>query len=270
MAETFVLYNPHAGGDGRADAELLRLALPEPVQLYDITRITNYAAFLDSMQAEDTLILAGGDGTLHRFVNDTAGLTIRPQIQLFPTGAGNNFARDRRALRLDPPLPVTQALQALPTAEIDGRRRRFLTGVGLGPCPSDRHALGDFLHFRPRYARVTVDAQVFSYCNVRLAIAMHGRYFGGLIPVPDRQEGTVSLMVLHDAGPLRSLLALPGLRKGCGATPFVSIHQGRQITVEFDRPTSLQIDGETIPNITAYTVRAFCAGAQQRRREHGT
>ena len=29
-----------------------------------------------------------------------------------------------------------------------------------------------------------------------------------------------------------------------------------EITVEFDRPTALQIDGETIRNVTSYTMRA--------------
>lgn len=37
---------------------------------------------------------------------------------------------------------------------------------------------------------------------------------------------------------------------------MVEILQGHNITVEFDRPTALQIDGETIPNVTEYSVRA--------------
>ncbi len=34
------------------------------------------------------------------------------------------------------------------------------------------------------------------------------------------------------------------------------IRTGHEITVEFDRPTALQIDGETITNVTTYTVKA--------------
>lgn len=36
----------------------------------------------------------------------------------------------------------------------------------------------------------------------------------------------------------------------------VDILKGREITVEFDRPTALQIDGETILGVTSYTARA--------------
>ena len=35
---------------------------------------------------------------------------------------------------------------------------------------------------------------------------------------------------------------------------MVEVLTGRNIRVEFDRPTPLQIDGETIPNVTSYEV----------------
>ena len=45
---------------------------------------------------------------------------------------------------------------------------------------------------------------------------------------------------------------------------LVAVHTGHEITVEFDRPTPLQIDGETILNVTRYTARAAqCAVAQK-------
>ena len=39
-------------------------------------------------------------------------------------------------------------------------------------------------------------------------------------------------------------------------TKHVDIFEGKEITVEFDRPTSLQIDGETILGVTSYTATA--------------
>jgi diacylglycerol kinase family enzyme len=35
----------------------------------------------------------------------------------------------------------------------------------------------------------------------------------------------------------------------------VAILSGHEITVKFDRPCALQIDGETILNVTEYTVK---------------
>ena len=37
-------------------------------------------------------------------------------------------------------------------------------------------------------------------------------------------------------------------------TDMVEILTGHEIKVEFDRPTPLKIDGETIPDVTSYTV----------------
>ena len=50
-----------------------------------MTHITNYAVFLGGLAPEDYLIIAGGDGTLNRFVQDTEGITVS-QSFLFPHG----------------------------------------------------------------------------------------------------------------------------------------------------------------------------------------
>ena len=78
MPKGYVLYNPQAG-DGRCkeDVKLLELVLPDKLQFFDMTRITNYAVFIGGMETEDYLVIAGGDGTLNRFVNDTAGIDIQ-------------------------------------------------------------------------------------------------------------------------------------------------------------------------------------------------
>ena len=34
---------------------------------------------------------------------------------------------------------------------------------------------------------------------------------------------------------------------------MVAVHTGNEITVEFDQPTPLQIDGETVLNVTRYS-----------------
>jgi hypothetical protein len=37
---------------------------------------------------------------------------------------------------------------------------------------------------------------------------------------------------------------------------MVDIYEGKEITVKFDHPCALQIDGETILGVTEYTVRS--------------
>jgi hypothetical protein len=39
------------------------------------------------------------------------------------------------------------------------------------------------------------------------------------------------------------------------------LHTGHEITVEFDQPTPLQIDGETILDVTSYTAKSAVKSA---------
>ena len=90
---------------------------------------------------------------------------------------------------------------------------------------------------------------------------MNGRYSGGgMMPTPDQHrgnpDGTVSTMVMAGSGKLRTLMIFPSIFKGehIKHQRVVHVLTGHTITVEFDRPTALQIDGETILGVTKYTV----------------
>lgn len=283
MAKGYVIYNPLAGKDSIAEnIQLLKMILDEDAEYYDITRITNYAAFLGGMTKEDYLILMGGDGTLNRFVNDTEGICMQPEILYFPTGTGNDFATDTGHRAFGSPYSISEYLKSLPQVEVKGKTYRFLNGVGFGIdgycCQAGDEQKkkygkkvnyaaiairGLLFHFQPRNAKITVDRTMYAYEKVWLAPTMLGRYYGGgMIPTPaqDRASGKLSVMVFHDVGKLGALWAFPGIFKGTHVnhTKTVAIHLGHEITVEFDRPTPLQIDGETIPNVRTYTVRAAC------------
>ena len=275
----YVIYNPLAGnGEAKEDAQLLQMILEEELEYYDITRITNYTAFIGGMEREDYLVIVGGDGTLNRFVNDTAGLQIEQEILYLPTGTGNDFARDTGAGAN--PRRITQYLKYLPSVEVKGKQYRFINGVGFGldgyccQVGDERREASDqkvsyigiaikglLFHFPPRNAKVIVDRKMYAYKKVWIAPTMHGRFYGGgMMPAPqqDRTCGELSVMLFHGAGRLRTLCAFPGIFKGTHTKhkKLVAIHTGHEITVEFDRPTSLQIDGETILNVTGYTARS--------------
>lgn len=287
MAKGYVLYNPLAGeGKTRKDAQLLQLVLHEELAYFDMTHITNYEAFLSALEKDDYLVIVGGDGTLNRFVNATEGMEILQEILYFPTGTGNDFAKDVGMGAY--PQPITRHLKALPTVEVSGKRYRFINGVGFGIdgyCCQEGDELrktsgkkvnyaaiaikGLLFHFAPRNARVTVDGKEYTYQKVWLAPTMHGRFYGGgMIPTPgqNRDSGKVSVMLFHGAGRLRTLCAFPGIFKGTHVKHkgMVAVHTGNTITVEFDRPTPLQIDGETILDVTGYSAKAAACGASLR------
>ena len=279
MSKGYVIYNPLAGnGKAKEDSQLLQMVLDEQLEYYDMTRITNYAAFIGGMEKEDYLVIVGGDGTLNRFVNDTDGLEIAQEIVYYPTGTGNDFAKDM-GMGANP-CPVTEHLKNLPSVEVNGNRYRFINGVGFGidgyccqvgdelrKIPGKKvnytgiAIKGLLFHFAPRNATVTVDGKEYAYKKVWIAPTMHGKFYGGgMIPTPkqDRTSGKLSLMLFHGAGRLRTLCVFPSIFKGehVKHTKMVAVHTGKEITVEFDRPTPLQIDGETILGVTKYTAYA--------------
>lgn len=279
MAKGYVIYNPLAGnGKAEEDAQLLQMILDEDLEYYDMTRITNYAAFIGGMEREDYLVIVGGDGTLNRFVNDTDGLGITQEILYYPTGTGNDFAKDM-GMGENPRL-ITENLKRLPSVEVQGKRYRFINGVGFGidgyccqvgdelrKIPGKKvnytgiAIKGLLFHFAPRNAKVTVDGKEYVYKKVWIAPTMYGRYYGGgMIPTPqqDRASGKLSVMLFHGAGRIRTLCVFPSIFKGKHVkhTNMVAVHTGKEITVEFDRPTPLQIDGETILGVTKYTAYA--------------
>ena len=281
MATGYILYNPLAGnGTVEQSVEALQTILPETTQCFDVTKITNYKAFLAGMDPEDYLVITGGDGTLNRFVNDVSGMNFPQNVLYYPAGSGNDFARDMDQANCGSAFAVKQWIQELPTVEVNGHTYRFINGVGFGidgyccqvgdelrKIPGKKvnytgiAIKGLLFHFAPRNATVTVDGKEYAYKKVWIAPTMHGKFYGGgMIPTPkqDRDSGKLSLMLFHGAGRLRTLCVFPSIFKGehVKHTKMVAVHTGKEITVEFDRPTPLQIDGETILGVTKYTAYA--------------
>lgn len=282
--KTYILYNPLAGtGTGKAESEKLAATLGGDTVMQNMTEITDYKAFFAPLGAEDTVILCGGDGTLNRFVNDTAELSIPCELLYYAVGTGNDFLKDIEKNVGDAPFPVGQYLQELPTVEVNGKTSRYLNGIGFGidgyccevgdrmkaqnpgkPVNYTSIAIkGLLFHYKPANAIITVDGESFSYKKVWIAAAMKGRYYGGgmmTAPKQDRlaEDGKVTLVVMYGSGKLKTLMVFPSIFKGehVNHTEMVAVHTGKEITVTFDRPTPLQIDGETVLGVTSYKVSA--------------
>lgn len=123
---------------------------------------------------------------------------------------------------------------------------------------------GLLFHFKPVNATITVDGVEHSFKKVWLAPTMlGGHYGGGMLPTPDQKrdnpEGKLSVMVFHGSGKLKTLMIFPSIFKGehVKKEKHVTILTGKEITVRFDRPTALQVDGETVLGVSEYTARAF-------------
>lgn len=283
MAKYNVLYNPLAGnGKGENAAKKLKELLNgDELTFTDMTKVSDYRALFASMPEDERVIVSGGDGTLNRFINDTEEIAFANPVYYYATGSGNDFLKDIGGNVGDKPVCIDKYLKALPTVDVKGKSYRFINGIGYGidgyccevgdklretsdkPINYAGIAIkGLLFHYHPTSATVIVDGVEHKYKKVWLAPTMNGRYYGGgMIPTAkqDRlnKEHTVSVMVYYGSGKIKSLAVFPSIFKGehVNHREMVEVLSGKEITVRFDSPAALQVDGETIIGVTEYSVR---------------
>lgn len=279
----YVLFNPHAGSGINIDGVKLLSELYNCEVVYkDITEIADYKEFFSGLEADDLVVLCGGDGTLNRFVNDTADIDIPCELLYCALGSGNDFMRDIGKKPSDAPFSLKEYITDLPMVEVKGKTYRFINNVGFGidgyccqvgdelkkssTKPVNYTAIaikGLLFHYKPTGATVNVDGKKYHYKKVWIAPTMKGRFYGGgMIPTPEQDrhdpEKKLSVMIFYGKGKIKTLMVFPSIFKGehVKHKDMVAIHTGSEITVTFDRPSPLQIDGETILDVTSYTAKA--------------
>lgn len=280
----FILYNPLSGkGGAKARAEELKNAFGDGAVAVDMTKINSYAELFADIGEDDAVVICGGDGTLNRFANDIAELDLKCDILYAATGTGNDFLADLGKSIDDMPFSVKKYITDLPEVTVKGKKYRFINGIGFGidgycceegdkqkaenpgaPVNYTGIAIKGLLgKFKPANGKVVVDGVEKSFKRIWIAAAMHGRYYGGgmmCAPEQDRlaEDGMNTLVVWHGSGKLPTLMAFPSIFKGehIKKTKMIAVMKGHEISVEFDKPCALQIDGETVLGVTGYTVKS--------------
>ncbi len=275
----YFLFNSLAdNGSGKKNAEKARINDEEYI-FKNLTELPDQQ-LTDIIADKNEIVIAGGDGTLNRFVNFLGGQLPQKNIYYYPTGCGNDFMKDIEKEVHSLPVLLNRYIENLPLVKVKGREHRFINGIGYGidgycceiadrikaksskPINYTAIALKGLLYdFKPVTARVCVDGKEKVYENVWLAPTMNGRYYGGGMMIAPRQarlnkEGTLTTVVVSSKSRLKLLLAFPLIFKGGHAErkDIAQMYTGREVHVEFDRPTALQIDGETVTGVTEYTV----------------
>lgn len=283
MATGYVLYNQKAGNtDALESVKALEGKITDTLAYLDVLKISDYHALLAGLEPEDYIILAGGDGTVNRFANNVADIDFSADVLYYPNGTGNDFAHDLGHERECEPFSIRDAIRNLPTVTVNGKDYHFVNGVGYGidgyccevgdrlkEIPGKKvnytsiAIKGLLFHYKTTNATITVDGETHTFDKVWLAPTMLGRFYGGgMIPTPDQSrndpEQKLSVLVFRSASKLKALMVFPGLFKGehIKHDKIAKVFSGHEITVSFDRPVSLQIDGETILGVTSYTARS--------------
>ena len=134
MQSYLILYNPQAGnGRGEENALTIQNILPEgSLTFRDMTRIGDYREFFSTLPRETSVVICGGDGTLNRFLNDTAGLSLQDDLFYYPGGSGNDFLRDVAREGGPRLIRLKEYMEDLPQVTVNGKSYRFLNGIGYG------------------------------------------------------------------------------------------------------------------------------------------
>ena len=278
----YILYNPLSCSDnGYENSKKVVDFIKEENEFTDITKV-NYSEYLPKITDEDYLVICGGDGTLNRFVNDTQGIAFPKNILYYATGTGNDFLHDIGHVVEDGPIDIKKYLVDLPVVTVKGKEYRFIDDVGFGidgyctevgdemrnssdkPVNYTSIAIKGLLgKFKPANGTVTIDGVKTEYKKIWLAPTMLGRYYGGgMMPTPNQdrlnKDRLVSVMVWSGSGKLATLMNFPKIFKGEHLQKdMCKVFTGHNVVVEFDSPRALQIDGETIKEVTSYEVKWF-------------
>lgn len=275
----YVLFNPlsHTCLDKETlTKEIKSKDESKELTLLDATSI-DIKSFLDSLKEGDDIVVSGGDGTLNHLINAYDFKDFKYNIYLHKAGNGNDFLRDVNDLKGDFIL-LNPYLVKLPTVKVAGKEFKFINGIGFGidgmVCVvADKmkaEGVKDINYtslsiklvltsFKKVNATIVVDDKEFKYKSVWLASSMNGRYYCGgmeVAPIQDRLSDEVTVCVWHDLLKLPALMLFPKIFKGehIKNKKKVLILKGKHVKIKFDRPTGLQIDGESFDNITEYEV----------------
>jgi len=275
----YILFNPlsnnHKGADNVA---IVKEKIGEATECSVLD--LDLRDFVSKLNNDDQIYILGGDGTINKFINRLGGVVPKQEIYLFKSGSGNDFINDVKENETGDFVLLNKYLENLPTVEVNGNSYFFINGVGFGidgyccevgdkmreekPGEEINYTKiaikGLLFKFKKVNATVEVDGVSESYKNVWLAPTMKGRFYGGgmmIAPAQDRfaEDKSITNVIYKTRSKLKALINFPSIFKGehVNKKGLVVIRKGSTIKVTFDKPCALQVDGETILNVTTYT-----------------
>ena len=281
MSTYHILYNRLSRSNtGELEAHMLDEILNgESLKYWNVADINDYDAFFAQIPASDKIIVAGGDGTLNRFINDTDYCDVPQEIFFFPAGSGNDFARDIGKKKHCEPFEVRRYISNLPAVTVNGKEHRFFNSASLGidaqVClEADKAKSAGKKSVNYAVLAVKCILTKYKFCDavvtdengvrhefkdVLLAITPKGKYFGGgvkISPYQDRNnpDEKLTFIIAHNLPAFKALIVFASIviGKHFSFTKHVTVMEGKEFTVEFSQPTPIQIDGETVVGQTKY------------------
>lgn len=222
----------------------------------------------------DSIVVAGGDGSIHEAVNGIMSAANQGALGVVPTGTGNDFAKacgisldwEHATQALADRLAAKSALRHIDVGRMNDRY--FANGAGIGfdakvtrVARAYRWPIGDFVYL-VAIMRCLVDgiatpelsivADSGSWTGpVTLANVSNGPWIGGMFeiaPMADNADGRLELVIAAPVSRTRLLRLLPLLIRGRHMRENEVTHAGvTRVTVSASAPVPSHLDGEVLP-----------------------
>ncbi len=268
-----LLTNPHSGtGKSLEAAAYLKSKLSNKgfdLEQFMSQSVGFFAQFLKDFDLNNyqTIIVVGGDGTMHDVVNGLAERPNVPPILLFPCGSGNAFNHDIDCLSWDKALTNLERGQ---TQKIDLFRLDFPTKpsvyafnvIGWGLVSSINHqaeklrwlgtarytlsAVIQILKNPSSSGTVTVDGVVFEgdFCFVLACNTQHTGKAMKMAPLADLSDGLMDILVVKRQPFYKLLQLFPQIFSGSHInSTLLTYLKAKSFSVKAD-PQMLVVDGE--------------------------
>lgn len=228
-------------------------------------------------QEGNSIIMVGGDGTLHEVANGILSAGKKVPLGIVPAGSGNDYAWSALKLPRDPAAAVERAFNGTPI-DVDAgitNKRYFVNACSVGldadiAAVATRMKRWPFMSGNRLYYGATLHQLLFGYRNcpwlsftldndtsgtntqkryVLLAVTNGQSYGAGfrISPNSDHTDGLFDVCTI-DYVPLPiSLQRLPLVRRGAHVgSPEVTFYRAKSLSIEARKPLYMQMDGEII------------------------
>ena len=232
--------------------------------------------YIAKLNPEDKVVIIGGDGTFHQFVNAIKPTKVNCRIFALASGTGNDFSRDYNKKKM---FEITHLVNDLPLLTINNEKEYvFLNGAGIGVdslvCYEQEQAMKKFektsyfkvalkviKNFKPYTLDLTVDGKLHHFENVWFFVCNNGRYFGGgmkITPKAVREDDLLDVCIVHNIKVRKLIFILPTVFLGWHVMfkKYVSVIRGKHIIADPHGGCDvLQRDGEVSIGVDKIEVR---------------
>jgi diacylglycerol kinase (ATP) len=265
LNRTCIIINPAARGAKARLAKLQRMAKGIVIKATLGPGDAEAQAERAVEQGYDTVVAAGGDGTVNEVVN---GIGTSPNVRLgiLPMGTVNVFAMEMGIpFGLEAAWKVIRArhVRHIDLASANGHFFVQMAGIGFDAqvvkenSGTTKKMLGPLSYLltatkvsvaRPAKLRVFTHGRMVAEGS--FVLVGNGRYYGGPFSVfrgADSQDGVLHVCVFRGSDPVSIIRYLRGALFGSVAS-FSDVHyfKAKNLLVEADREVPLEADGELI------------------------